>query len=269
VSEFQRLGGGCVGDVFSARLSDGRRVVAKFDGSSTPRLDREAFMLRYLAENSQLPVPEVHFASPEVLVMALLPGRSQFDQASQTHAAALLAALHGIRAANYGLDQDTLIGGLHQPNPWTSSWLAFFRDQRLLFMGREAARSGRLPSELLRRVERFAGKLDRWLEEPEAPSLLHGDVWTTNVLAHEGRITGFLDPAVYYGHPEIELAFITLFGTFDDRFFRAYSAARPIKPGFFEERRDVYNLYPLLVHVRLFGGSYVHAVANTLDQFGF
>ena len=79
---------------------------------------------------------------------------------------------------------------------------------------------------MLRRIEAFCGKLDALIMEPPHPSLLHGDVWTTNVLASGGRITGFIDPAVYYGHPEIELAFTTLFGTFGDAFFKRYHELR-------------------------------------------
>ncbi|MCA9930289.1 MAG: fructosamine kinase family protein, partial [Anaerolineales bacterium] len=163
----------------------------------------------------------------------------------------------------------TLIGGLHQPNRWTDNWLDFFREQRLLYMAQEGVRTGRLPAAVLTRLTRFCGCLDAWLDEPERPSLIHGDVWTTNVLAADGRITGFVDPAIYYAHPEIELAFTTLFGTFGEPFFARYHELRPIPPGFFEERRDIYNLYPLLVHVRLFGGGYVSSVERTLRRFGF
>ena len=118
------------------------------------------------------------------------------------------------------------------------------------------------------RVERLAGRVGEWLVEPARPALIHGDVWTTNVLAHGGRITAFLDPAIYYADPEMELAFIGLFGTFGRAFYEAYHSLRPIAPGFFEERRDLYNLYPLLVHVRLFGGSYVGQVERTLADYG-
>ena len=110
--------------------------------------------------------------------------------------------------------------------------------------------------------------LDRWLVEPARPSLIHGDMWGGNVLARGGRIAGFVDPAIYYADPEIELAFSTLFSTFSDAFFERYGALRPLRPGFFEQRRDLYNLYPLLVHSRLFGGPYPDAVARTLDRFG-
>jgi len=167
------------------------------------------------------------------------------------------------------LERSTLIGGLHQPNPWTASWLNFFCEQRLLFMAGEGARAGRLPNEVYSRLERFCGQIDRWLQEPERPSLIHGDIWTTNVLAVGDTISGFVDPAIYFADPEIELAFTTLFGTFGDPFFTRYEEICQLKPGFFEERRDIYNLYPLLVHVRLFGGSYLHSVDNTLRRFGF
>jgi fructosamine-3-kinase len=174
-----------------------------------------------------------------------------------------------VRQQHHGLEEPTLIGGLHQPNPWADSWLTFFREQRLLYMGREAVRRGRLPEAIFGRLAEFAAHLDRWLMEPQRPSLIHGDVWTTNVLALGDQVTGFVDPAIYYADPEIELAFITLFGTFARPFFTRYQEIRPLAPGFFEERRDIYNLYPLLVHVTLFGGGYVHSVDETLQQFGY
>ncbi|NOX62464.1 MAG: fructosamine kinase family protein [Chloroflexi bacterium] len=267
-ARIEPLSGGCVGEVYRAQMQDGRAFVVKVDQSQTPVLAREAFMLRYLLERSELPVPQVIHDSPRLLVMEFLPGSSHFSRAAQQHAADLLAALHAISAPAFGLEQDTLIGGLHQPNPWTASWLDFFRENRLLFMAREALNAGRLPARIYARVEKLAGRLERWLEPPDKPSLIHGDVWTTNVLAQGDRITGFLDPAIYYAHPEIELAFITLFHTFDEAFFHHYAEQRPIAPGFWEARRDLYNLYPLLVHVRLFGGGYVGSVERILARFG-
>ncbi|NLF64660.1 MAG: fructosamine kinase family protein [Chloroflexi bacterium] len=269
VRRLDALHGGCIGQVYRAELEDGQRVVVKVDDSPDPRLDVEAYMLRYLAEHSDLPVPGVLFAAPDLLIMSYIPGDSRLGREEQAHAAELLAALHGVRADRFGLERDTLIGGLPQPNPWRDSWLAFFAEQRLGYMAREAERAGRLPTALRQRVERLAAALPRWLQEPAHPSLIHGDMWTTNILARNGRITGFLDPAIYYADPEVELAFSTLFGTFGEPFFRRYQELRPLQPGFFEERRDLYNVYPLLVHVRLFGGSYVASVDQTLRRFGF
>ena len=258
------LAGGCIGAVYRVTLEDGRALAAKVGGG----LAVEGFMLRYLAENSRLPVPRVVHAGDELLVMDFIEAKDGIDRPAEIHAAELLAELHGITAEAFGFERATVIGGLEQPNPWTPGWLDFFRDQRLLFMGREALDAGHLPGRLMKRLEVMAGRLDRWLEEPAAPSLLHGDMWTGNVLCREGRIAGFVDPAVYYGDAEIELAFATLFGTFGTPFFERYADLRLLRPGFFEERRDLYNLYPLLVHARLFGGSYVGSVERTLTRFG-
>lgn len=263
------LSGGCVGEVYGLRLSDGREIVAKVDQSAAPRLDVEGYMLQYLAQKSKLPVPEVYHSAPELLLMARLPGGSRFDKGAALHAAKLLAALHGVTSPEHGLEKATLIGGLHQPNTPTASWIDFFREYRLLYMSDEALREGVMPKALYKRICAFAENLEALLEAPDAPALLHGDVWTTNVLAEPGRITGFIDPAVYYGHPEIELAFITLFGTFGQDFFDAYHERRPIAPGFFEQRRDIYNLYPLLVHARLFGASYLGSVERTIARHGY
>ena len=263
------LGGGCVGEVYRVRMKDGENIVVKHDTRPSPALDIEGFMLCYLEEHSALPVPQVLHSSPDLLAMEYLDGDSHFDGSAQRHAAELLASLHAVRIPRFGLEHPTLIGGLHQPNPWTKLWTDFFREQRLLHMADRALEERVMPAALHKRIHRFAERLEDFLIEPPYPSLLHGDVWTTNVLARNGRITGFIDPAVYYGHPEIELAFITLFNTFGTPFFDAYHALRPITPGFFEQRRDIYNLYPLLVHTRLFGASYLSDVEHTLSRLGF
>ena len=264
------LGGGCVGEVYRARMAVGPDVVVKVDRSGRPRLDIEGAMLVYLGERSSLPVPRVLHAGPNLLVMEFVESGGATPRAD-LHAADCLAALHGITSpdARFGFECDTLIGGLRQPNPWTGSWLEFFRDQRLLHMAREAAGAGRLPGPTLARVKRLAERLERWIDSARsAPSLIHGDVWGGNVLISGDRVAAFIDPAISYADPEIELAFTTLFSTFSEAFYRRYAEHRPIADGFFEERRDLYNLYPLLVHVRLFGGTYVGSVENTLGRFG-
>jgi fructosamine-3-kinase len=263
------LSGGCIGEVYRVELEGGRAIVAKVGDGQGASLNIEGRMLSYLAQRSRLPVPEVLHSSDRLLLMSFINGDSLLDDAAQRHAAELLADLHSVRGETFGFDWDTLIGGLPQPNPPNASWLDFFRDHRLLYMGKEAARIGQLPTTFLPRLEKFGARLDRWLSEPEYPSLIHGDMWTTNILAAGARITGFLDPAIYYAHPEIELAFSTLFNTFGAAFFRRYQELRPIPPGFFEERRDIYNLYPLLVHVRLFGGGYIGSVDHILRRFGY
>ena len=260
----ERLSGGMIGSVYKVVLEDGQRVVAKQSDNS---LDVEATMLRYLARKSSLPVPEVLYADADLLVLEFVEGSSHFTPASERHAAELLADLHGVSAPTFGFEQDTLIGSLTQPNEARESWVDFFRDNRLRYM--LEVTEGRLPEGLAARVERLCESLGEVLLEPPAPSLVHGDVWAANVLAKGNEVTAFLDPACYYGHPEIELAYIALFGTLGKPFFKHYHALRPIAPDFFETRRHIYALYPLLVHVHYFGGSYVAAVGETLERLGY
>ena len=263
------MGGGCIGEVYRVDLADGTTLAAKVDREGASHLEREAYMLRYLRENSELPVPEVYHGSETLLLMEFVEGSSRFSEGAERHAAELLSGLHGITAEAYGHERDTLIGSLDQPNPRTESWSEFFRDQRLLYMARVAHEAGRLPAEDLERVEQLAERLDEYLEEPGRPSLIHGDVWSANVLAKGDRITAFLDPAIYHADPEVELAFISLFNSFGEAFFEHYREMSPIRPGFFEGRRDLYTLYPLLVHVYFFGGGYLSSVRSTLRRFGF
>lgn len=261
--------GGCIGEVYRVDLPDKTALVAKVADGTGVTLEPEGFMLRYLKTRSSLLVPAVIHTSDTLLLLEFVEGDSRFSASAERHAAECLADLHTVRGEQFGFERDTLIGGLRQPNPHAASWIEFFRDQRLFYMAGEAARVGRLPGHFLNRLENFAARLGDWLTEPDYPALIHGDVWTTNVLASHDRITGFLDPAIYYAHPEIELAFITMFNSFSMGFFHRYHEIRPIAPGFFETRRDIYNLYPLLVHVRLFGGGYVASVDSILGRFGF
>ena len=262
------MGGGCIGEVYKVELEVGTPLVAKVDRDGESHLEREAYMLRYLREKSDLPVPEVYHGSETLLLMEFIEGSSRFSEDAERHAAELLASLHGITAGDYGHERDTLIGSLDQPNPPTDDWVEFFREQRLLYLARVAHETGRLHVEDLRRMERLAERLEDLIGEPNPPALIHGDVWSANVLAKGDRISAFLDPALYYADPEIELAFISLFKSFGDAFLERYAEIRGIDKLFFETRRDLYNLYPLLVHVYFFGGGYLDSVKYTLDRFG-
>ncbi len=261
----ERLQGGCIAEVYGVHFS-GSKVVVKLDDRGD--LGLESYMLTYLKDHSPLPVPDVIHSSDTLLILEYLPGSPQNLQKAETHAAELFAELHEVRSNQYGLERDTLIGPLQQPNPLTASWVDFFAEHRLRYMKRLAMESGNLPERLGDRLETLAQNLSDLLDEPEHPSLIHGDIWSSNVLAQEGKITGVLDPALYYADAEMELAYISLFHTFGQTFFKRYSETRPLRKGF-EARRDIYNLYPLLVHVTLFGGSYVRRVEGTLQRFGY
>ena len=262
------LTGGCVGEVYRIWLAGGETLVAKTGRPGDP-LDVEGWMLRSLGEHSSLSVPDVILARDLLLVMSNIDGEDALSPASEIHAAELLAALHDVTADDFGLDRDTVIGGLHQPNGLYPSWVEFFRDRRLLYMADEAEREGQISSETRIRIDDLAKRLAEFLEELHTTSLLHGDMWGGNILVHGDRIAGFVDPAIYYGDPEIELSFATMFSTFGEGFFRRYGELRPLRPDFFDIRRDIYNLWPLLIHARLFGGGYAEAVAKTLTRLGF
>ena len=132
------MGGGCIGEVYRVELADGTMLVAKVDREGESHLEREAYMLRYLREESGLPVPEIYHGSNTLLLMEFIEGSSSFSEGAERHAAELLAGLHNIASNAYGHERDTLIGSLDQPNPWTESWIEFFREHRLLYIARVA-----------------------------------------------------------------------------------------------------------------------------------
>jgi fructosamine-3-kinase len=257
------LSGGSVGTVLLLTLDDGSRRVAKLG----PGLEPEAWMLRFLAERTALPVPALEDGDDALLLMAHVATSGGLDDAAQADAARALAALHAITAPAYGLERDTVIGGLAQVNTPDSDWVAFYRDRRLGNMARRAHAAGRLPAGLLRRIERLGARLDRILDPPERPGLVHGDAWGGNILCRGGKVAAFIDPALYFADPEMDLAFGTLFGSFGPAFFAEYHRLRPIRPGFWEERKDLYLLWPLLVHVRLFGASYLDPVERIVARW--
>jgi fructosamine-3-kinase len=261
------MGGGSVAEVYRARFANGADLAIKCGGSAEA-LELEAYMLRYLARHSALPVPRLRHADATMLAMDYIEAGDPLDEAAELHAAELIAALHAIEASHFGHERDTVIAGLPQPNPASESWRDFFRDRRLLHMAGLALAAGRIQPALMARIERFAARLGEFIENSARPSLIHGDLWAGNILALRGRVVGLIDPAIYYADAEIELAFATLFASVGETFFRRYDELRPLRPGFFEARREIYNLYPLLVHARLFGGHYPQAIERTLARFG-
>ncbi|MCE2471415.1 MAG: fructosamine kinase family protein [Anaerolineae bacterium] len=262
------LAGGKISQVLRLDFASGAPLVAKVgDGSHDLRI--EAYMLRYLHQHSALPIPEVWHDEPNLLIMEHIAGDEQLEQASLRHLGQLLAACHQVSGSSYGLERDTLIGPLHQPNPPTDSWIEFFRDQRLLCITGVARESGELPSALEARLLRIADSLHDLLIEPAGPALIHGDMWRTNIIVRDGRIAGIIDPALYYAHNEMELAYMALFDGLGQEFFAAYHEILPIDQAFYESRRHIYNLYPLLVHLIIFGQKYIQPLKNSLARFGF
>ncbi len=252
------LAGGCIAEVFRVDLGDGRTAAAKW--SEAGGLAVEAFMLGRLAATRTIPVPEMLAGDDRLLVMRYVDHAGALGGVGEREAGRLLATLHAVRGPHFGYDRDTVIGPLPQPNPPTARWIDFFREHRLLPMAAQAQAAGRLPAATRGRLDRLAARLADWIDEPTHPALLHGDLWSGNVLAKDGAVAAFIDPAIYWGHPEMDLAFAGLFGGLGENFLAGYAEATPIAPGFREVRRDLCNLWPLLVHAHLFGGGYAAQV---------
>ena len=166
-----------------------------------------------------------------------------------------LAEIHRHTRDHFGLDHDNYIGSLPQRNAATSSWVDFFIQQRLAVQLRYAVDSRKLGAEALRLFDKLFAKLPTLLSEGP-PSLLHGDLWAGNIMVTAQGDPCLIDPAVYFGNREMDLAMTALFGGFDPVYYEGYNEVYPLERGW-QERADIYNLYPLLVHVNLFGGSYI------------
>jgi fructosamine-3-kinase len=177
-----------------------------------------------------------------------------------------IALLHKHTEEKFGLPFQNYIGRLHQQNNAHDTWCAFYKNERILFLVEKALKRKLLTPEEVSLAENICDKIG-WIIPEEKPSLLHGDLWNGNFFAQENGQPAVFDPAVYYGHREMDLAMAQLFGGFDPVFFEAYNASFPLQPGW-KERTDIFQLYPLLVHLLLFGGPYYQQVASVLKKYG-
>ncbi|MFW6375609.1 MAG: fructosamine kinase family protein [Thermoplasmatota archaeon] len=266
IERYEPLKGGMIGEVLKIELEDERVMILKM--GDTP-LDIEADMLRYLKDRSELPVPEVYHYSENFILMEYVEGHNLNEESVEREAAEYLSDLHSIKGDGFGFDFDTLTGPVIQPNEYMDSWIEFFRRNRLQYMNEKCLRSGSVSRTIYERIDELSEDLSEILIEPERPYLIHGDVWKTNLIVKDGRIQAFLDPAIYFAHPEIELAYISFAGTFSNEFYEFYDELSGINKGFFEKRCAVYNLYPLLVHAYLFGEDYPEMIDKKLKEIGF
>lgn len=176
-----------------------------------------------------------------------------------------VAKLHQSSSNQFGLDDNNYIGRLPQLNTPTDKWIDFFITNRLHPQLKMARSKGIIPHTMSDQFEILFSKLPDLIPD-EKPSLLHGDLWSGNFMCGPNHQAWIFDPAVYFGHREMEIAFTHLFGGYDERFYQSYESHFPLEPGF-EERVDIHNLYPLLVHVNLFGTSYLSGIQRTISRF--
>lgn len=269
LKDFSFSGGGCINHGGRLTTSLGNFFLKWNDTARLPAMfERESRGLQLLRSAQVVDIPEVIGFGEE--------GNSQFLALSFIHENAplkhywekmgqQLAMLHRVTNQLYGLDHNNYIGSLKQSNEQDTSWVKFFIEQRLQVQVKLASDSGLIELEWLKKFELFYTRLPLLLPE-EKPSLLHGDLWSGNVMVNEKGNPCLIDPAVYFGHREADLAMTQLFEMFNREFYSSYEEGYPLLPGH-SERVDIYNLYPLLVHLNLFGPTYLDRIKTIVRKF--
>jgi fructosamine-3-kinase len=245
------MGGGDVGQVWDVDLADGRRVVVKRAPSAA---ELEAEGLRALRD-AGASVPAVLAVEGDLLVLDHVDGAGDPERFGR-----MLATVHTTTGPAFGWTRDNVIGPLPQANPWTEDWADFLAEHRI------GPHLDVLPPELARRIDTVVedGTLARTVEHGAPASLVHGDLWAGNVLGWRWMI----DPAVHHADREVDLAMLDLFGSIPPAAARGYAEVWPLDDGW-ERRRDVLQLVPLLIHVRLFGSGYLGGIVHRLDRLGW
>ena len=251
-------------------LADGRELFVKHRPGAIPGMySAEAAGLAWLAEAGALRTPDVVAVGderpPRFLALELIP-RGRPAPGHDEDLGRGLEALHRAGAPAFGLGDDNFIGSLPQPNGAAGSWPEFYGGRRLGPMARAAADAGSLGAGFLAGLERLRARLPDLCGPPEPPARLHGDLWGGNAMTDAAGDPVLIDPAVYGGHREIDLAMMRLFGGFGPAVFAAYAEAHPLAAGH-EDRVELYQLYPVLVHVVLFGGGYARSAERILRRY--
>lgn len=264
------LGGGCIADSSRVDTELGSYFVKTGRGDVASSLSAEEDGLRFLgnAVAGDVFVPEVvchvpeEATDPAILVLEWIDEESWSARRWETLGSGV-AALHEVTAGRYGHRRDNFIGRLPQENGEMDRWPDFFRSRRLEPQVEMARSMGIWRSDWNAAFESLCRTLDERLPDRPAASALHGDLWSGNVLSAAGGRTALIDPAVYSGDRETDLAMARLFGGFGDRFFAAYDETWPLEHGW-EEREPIYRLYHLIDHMNHFGRAYAGAVDRTL-----
>lgn len=268
VLSVRQLAGGDVNQAWRITTSHKAYFLKCNRPNAYPRLfECEAAGLRLLSSGGSVVTPEVvayddHGIFPYLILQFVEPGtpdHSSFDEAGRA-----LAALHRKDAPVFGLSYHNYIGTLPQCNAFEADFCGFFLQRRLLPLARKAADAGLAPGSLITAIERLHQHIATVIPD-EPPALLHGDLWQGNLLFSSDNHPVFIDPAVYYGHREADLAMTKLFGGFPASFYEAYNESFPLSPGW-QHRVDLFNLYPLLVHLNLFGRAYLNQIEQILSR---
>lgn len=225
---------------------------------------KEANGLNELGKANAIRVPEVILCGDDFILMEFIEegirSKTFFKDFGSN-----FARLHQFKGEHFGFYEDNFIGSTMQKNipeeKEKQSWTEFYFRKRILFQYKLAEKNGYAAEELRAGIKKLENKIEEILKgSDEPPALLHGDLWSGNYISDEKGSACLIDPAVYYGHREADLAMTKLFGGFTQEFYRSYNEYFPLKPGH-EYRENIYKLYHVLNHLNLFGtGYYSHAV---------
>ncbi|MBE7559576.1 fructosamine kinase family protein [bacterium] len=267
------VGGGCINDARRVELSDGRVYFVKSNSDPLPGMfEREAEGLAALAAVGaiRVPVPVCTGGGDGVtpfIVMEYIEtgahGPCFFEDFGRR-----FAELHKKSAGErFGFAHDNYLGNTPQENAWCDDWVEFWRERRFGFQLRLGRTRRQFDASLERLLVRLMDRLPEYIGQPDEPAcLLHGDLWGGNYLSDSSGRPVLIDPAVYYGRREADLAMTLLFGGFDRRFYAAYQEVWPLADGS-EARLDIYKLYHLLNHLNIFGGSYRSGCMAILSRY--
>lgn len=270
-AEIQRVeivGGGSINDARRVHSSAGTFFAKLNVADAYPGMfDAEADGLQFLARLSSFDVPTplatgVSGNAQWILMENISPAAKEGNFWEDFGVD--LAEMHRNTQGGFGYNKDNYLGSLVQHNNEKGTWAEFFVTERLEPQLKMAKDKGEASSEMVRLFEKLFHRAERYFPVEE-PAAVHGDLWTGNFMTDgQGKATIF-DPAVYYGHREMDLAMSKLFGGFDEKFYSAYNEAFPLEKGW-EERMDIANLYPLLAHLNLFGSSYAFQIMGILRK---
>jgi fructosamine-3-kinase len=256
--------GGDINSASKIHTNSGEEYFLKWNqGTPKGMFEAEAMGLQLLASaNSGLIVPRVILSGDDFLLMEYL----QENTFGNSYVfGAQLAELHRKSNELFGLDSSNYIGRLPQSNSYHHEWLEFFMRERLEPQVKMAVDAGKMDRKFLRIFNRTMN-YTYVIFPKEPPSLLHGDLWGGNFMFTNKGKAAIYDPAVYFGHREMDLAMTRLFGGFSEEFYQGYNDMYPLEKGY-EERFKLCNLYPILVHANLFGGNYIQQANQLLKQF--
>jgi len=269
VYSFRHASGGCINNGGMLETQNGRIFLKWNSADRYPDMfDKEARGLNLLREAQAIAIPEVVevFAGKEYACLVLEHINSSAPaEGFWNNFGRQLGQLHKSEAEQYGLDHDNYMGSLRQINDQKQDLVSFFKECRLTPQIELAKRDNKMDVRGLTLFDQLFEKLSELLID-DAPSLIHGDLWSGNFMVGVDGQAVLIDPAVAYGHREMDLAMTRLFGGFNQTFYEAYHESYPLEAGF-EDRFDIYNLYPLMIHVNLFGGGYYQQVVNILKRY--